>query len=126
MTDTPKKRVSTLAKDHEVTSDVLLRLLNEAGVGAKTSSSTIDPAEFQKVKPFLQAEKQKQEREELVKAGKKIPMKAVIKKAPPAPIPAIVTKKAVLTRPEAVAENATVATAAPAVKAAPSAPSPAR
>jgi translation initiation factor IF-2 len=50
-------------------------------------------------------------------------MKAVIKKAPPAPIPAIVTKKAVLTRPETVAEIATVATAAPAVKAAPSAPS---
>jgi hypothetical protein len=55
MTDTQKKRVSTLAKDHEVTSDVMLRLLQEAGVDAKTPSSTIDSSAFQKVKPLLQA-----------------------------------------------------------------------
>ncbi|MCD6023503.1 MAG: infB [Fibrobacteria bacterium] len=85
MTDTGKKRVSSLAKENEVTSDVLLRLLNEAGVEAKTSSSTIDQAAFQKVKPLLAAEKDRKEREELVRSGKKIPMKAVLKKAPPAP-----------------------------------------
>ena len=66
MTDTGKKRVSSLAKEYEVTSDVFLRLLNEAGVEAKTSSSTIDQSAFAKVKPLLLAEKDRKEREELV------------------------------------------------------------
>ena len=64
MTDIQKKRVSTLAKDHEVTSDVLLRLLHEVGVEAKTPSSTIDAASFQKVKPLLTAEKQRRTRDD--------------------------------------------------------------
>jgi translation initiation factor IF-2 len=120
MTDTLKKRVSTLAKDHEVTSDVLLRLLHEAGVDAKTPSSTIDPDAFRKVKPLLLAEKQKQEREELVRSGKKIPMRAVIKKAPVAPVAPPVVKK---TLPTPEAPVAAPAAAAP-VAAAPVAPKP--
>ncbi len=118
MTDTPKKRVSTLARENEVTSDVLLRLLNEAGVDAKTSSSTIDSASFQKVKPLLLAEKQKREREALVKSGKKIPMKAVLRKAPPSAIPAVVTKSAP-TAPAPAAPAAPAAAPAPAAPAVP-------
>jgi translation initiation factor IF-2 len=128
MTDTPKKRVSTLAKDHDLTSDVLLRLLHEAGVDAKTPSSTLEPEAFQKVKPLLLAEKQRREREELVKAGKKIPMKAVIKKAPIAPAPVAAIKKATLIKAEAPAAPAPVAPAAPVAPTAPkvaAAPAPA-
>jgi translation initiation factor IF-2 len=100
MTDTGKKRVSSLAKEYEVTSDVFLRLLNEAGVEAKTSSSTIDQAAFAKVKPLLLAEKDRKEREELVKSGKKIPMKAVLKKAPPPPAFVAAVKKEVPSAPK--------------------------
>ncbi len=82
MTDTAKKRVSSLAKQYELASEVLLRLLQEAGVEVKSSSSMIDQPNFVKVKPFILAEKARTEREEMVKAGKKIPMKAVLKKAP--------------------------------------------
>ena len=88
MTDTAKKRISSLAKEHEVTSDLLMRLLKEAGVEAKSSSSMLDASGLQKVAPLLLAEKEKKEREEMVKQGKKIPMKAVLKKAPPIPPPA--------------------------------------
>jgi translation initiation factor IF-2 len=135
MTDTGKKRVSSLAKENEVTSEVLLRLLNEAGVEAKTSSSTIDQAAFQKVKPLLVAEKDRKEREELVKSGKKIPMKAVLKKAPPAPAfvpaakkeapaPKIETVSApIVSTPAPVAAPAPAPRAeAPAAQAAPEAP----
>ena len=128
MTDTPKKRVSTLAKDHDLTSEVLLRLLHEAGVDAKTPSSTLEPEAFQKVKPLLMAEKQRKEREELVKAGKKIPMKAVIRKAPIPPAPVAVIKKATLIKPESPAAAPvqpvapTSPTVGPRVVVAPSAP----
>jgi translation initiation factor IF-2 len=122
MTDTPKKRVSTLAKDHDLTSDVLLRLLHEAGVDAKTPSSTLEPEAFQKVKPLLLAEKQRREREELVKAGKKIPMKAVIKKAPIAPAPVAAIKKATLVKAEAQVAPAAPAPVAPAAPVAAPAP----
>ncbi len=87
MTDT-KKRVSSLAKTHEISSDLLLKLLKDAGVDVKSSSSMIDQEGFTKVKPLLAAEKERQEREALIKSGKKIPMKAVLKKAPPPPPPA--------------------------------------
>ena len=87
MTDNGKKRISSLAKEFEVTSEVFLRLVKEAGLEAKTASSMLDAAGVQKVKPFLDAEKEKKQREELVKSGKKIPMKAVLKKAPPPPPP---------------------------------------
>src|SRR3954468_22641418 len=88
MTDTAKKRISSLAKENEVTSETLLRLLQDAGVDAKSPSSMLDSDGLKKVKPLLQAEKDRKEREELVKSGKKIPMKAVLKKAPPIPVPA--------------------------------------
>ncbi len=87
MTETAKKRISSLAKEYEVTSDLLMRLLKDAGVEAKSSSSMLDPDGVKKVTPFLLAEKDRKEREELVKAGKKIPMKAVLKKAPAIPVP---------------------------------------
>jgi translation initiation factor IF-2 len=84
MTEKPKKkRVSTLAKSYEVPSAVLLKLLNDAGIDVKTASSMVDAETFLKVKPALVKEKEKLERKELVKAGEKIPMKAVLKKAPP-------------------------------------------
>ena len=57
MTDNGKKRISSLAKEFEVTSEVFLRLVKEAGLEAKTASSMLDAAGVQKVKPFLDAEK---------------------------------------------------------------------
>ena len=87
MTDTAKKRISSVAKEHEVTSDLFMRLLKDAGVEAKSPSSMIDAEGMKKVQPFLRAERDRKEREELVKAGKKIPMKAVLKKAPAIPPP---------------------------------------
>ncbi len=122
MTDTPKKRVSTLAKEYEVGSDVLLRLLQDAGIPAKTSSSTIDQAAFKKVKPALVAEKEKMEREALVKAGKKIPMKAVLKKAPPPPAVITAAKKAAPAKVEAPEPKEAPVKPAPAKAPAPAAP----
>jgi translation initiation factor IF-2 len=87
MTEATKKRVSSLAKTYEISSDLLLKLLKDAGVDVKSSSSMIDQPAFSKVKPLIVAEKDRIEREALVKAGKKIPMKAVLKKAPPPPPP---------------------------------------
>src|SRR3954464_6191865 len=85
MTDTTKKRVSSLAKSYEISSDLLVKLLKDAGVDVKSSASMIDQPSFLKVKPLIVAEKERIERDALVKAGKKIPMKAVLKKAPPPP-----------------------------------------
>ena len=82
MTET-KKRVSSLAKSYEVSSDLLLRLLKDMGEDVKSASSMIDLPTFQKVKPLVVAEKERMERDELIRSGKKIPMKAVIKKGPP-------------------------------------------
>src|SRR6185436_10422073 len=88
MTADSKKRVSSLAKTYEISSDLLVKLLQTAGVDVKSSASMIDQPSFMKVKPLIVAEKERIEREALVKAGKKIPMKAVLKKAPPPPPPA--------------------------------------
>ncbi len=85
MTESAKKRVSSLAKQYEISGDTLVRLLVEAGVEVKSTSSMIDQPSFMKVKPLIVAEKEKQERDDLVKAGKKIPMRAVLKKAPIVP-----------------------------------------
>src|SRR6185436_19376024 len=87
MTADSKKRVSSLAKTYEISSDLLVKLLQTAGVDVKSSSSMIDQPSFQKVKPLIVAEKERIERDALIKAGKKIPMKAVLKKAPPPPPP---------------------------------------
>ncbi len=75
-----KKRISTLAKSYEVSGDVLLKLLKDAGVEVKSAASMIDAETFTLVKPALLKEKEKQERKEMAKAGMKIPMKAVLKK----------------------------------------------
>ncbi len=86
MPEVLKKRVSSLAKQYEVTSELLLSFLHEAGFGdVKTASSMIDQETFRAVKPLVAAEKERREREEMIKSGKKIPMKAVLKKAPPLP-----------------------------------------
>ncbi len=80
-----KKRVSTLAKSYDIPNDLLLNALREAGLEVKSAMSMIDHESFAKAKPLILATKEKLEREALVRAGKKIPMKAVLKKAPPQP-----------------------------------------
>jgi translation initiation factor IF-2 len=86
MSEVAKKRVSSLAKQYEVTSETLIRLCQDAGLEVKSPSSMLDQPSFLMVKPLLVAEKERMERDELVKSGKKIPMKAVLKKAPPRPV----------------------------------------
>lgn len=81
MTDIAKKRISSLAKEYEVTSELFMRLLKEADIEAKSPSSMLNAESQRKIQPLLRAEKERKEREDLVKAGKKIPMKAVLKKA---------------------------------------------
>ncbi|MBF0429789.1 MAG: translation initiation factor IF-2 [Fibrobacteria bacterium] len=76
-----KKRISTLAKAYEVSSDVLLTLLKDADVQVKSAASMISAETFQVVKPALLKEKERLDRMEMAKAGIKIPMKAVIKKS---------------------------------------------
>ncbi len=107
MTEKPKKRrISTVAKSYDVPSDLLVRLLKETGAVIKSAASTIDAETFTKVKPALIREKELIDRKELAKAGKKIPMKAVLKKAAiitrPAPPKAEIVKPEV---PEVKKEN---------------------
>ncbi|MEO7424227.1 MAG: translation initiation factor IF-2, partial [Fibrobacteria bacterium] len=87
MTDVTKKRVSSLAKTYEISSDLLVKLLKDVGVDVKSSAAMIDQPSFLKVKPLIVAEKDRIEKDALIKAGKKIPMKAVLKKVPPTPPP---------------------------------------
>ncbi len=91
MTDS-KKRISSLAKSYEISGDLLVKLLRDAGVEAKSAMSMIDQESFLKAKPLILAEKEKLDKEALIKAGKKIPMKAVIKKAPPVVAAPIIPK----------------------------------
>src|SRR3954465_15091570 len=105
MTEAAKKRVSSLAKTYEISSDLLGKLLKDAGVEVKSSAAMIDQPSFQKVKPLIVAEKDRMDKEALIKAGKKIPMKAVLKKAPPPPPPAP-PKPAVVEAPVAKAPEA--------------------
>jgi hypothetical protein len=88
MTADSKKRVSSLAKTYEISSDVLVKLLKDAGIDVKSSASMIDQPSFIKVKPLIVAEKERIEKDAMIKSGKKIPMKAVLKKSPPTPPPA--------------------------------------
>jgi translation initiation factor IF-2 len=78
---TKKKRISTLAKLYEVSNEVLLSLLKEAGFEAKSAASMIDAETFATIKPSLLKEKERLKRKEMAKAGIKIPMKAVLKKS---------------------------------------------
>src|SRR5689334_24678228 len=96
MTDATKKRVSSLAKSYEISSDLLVKLLKDVGVEVKSSAAMIDQPSFLKVKPLIVAEKDRIEKDALIKAGKKIPMKAVLKKSPPVPPPAPPVPKAVV------------------------------
>src|SRR3954471_8381563 len=95
MTDVTKKRISSLAKTYEISSDLLVKLLKDVGEDVKSSAAMIDQPSFLKVKPLILAEKDRLEKDALVRAGKKIPMKAVLKKAPPAPPPPPPTPKIV-------------------------------
>ena len=88
-----KKRISTLAKKYGLTNELLLKLLKQADVEAKSAAGMIDAAAFAKIKPAVLAEQEKKERKEMAKAGIKIPMKAVIKKAVKKPAAVIVKKK---------------------------------
>jgi translation initiation factor IF-2 len=90
MTDTAKKRVSSLAKSYDISSELLIKFFRDVGEDVKSASSMVDQPAFNKVKPLVVAEKERIEREELIKSGKKIPMKAVIKKGPP-PAPPVHT-----------------------------------
>jgi translation initiation factor IF-2 len=108
MTDVTKKRVSSLAKTYEISSELLVKLLKDVGVDVKSSAAMIDQPSFLKVKPLIVAEKDRIEKDALIKAGKKIPMKAVLKKAPPVPPPPPPTPKPVAQPAPAVAETARV------------------
>ena len=79
MTDVNKKRVSSLAKTYEISSDMLVKLLKDVCVEVKSSAAMIDQPSFLKVKPLIVAEKDRIEKDALIKAGKKIPMRAVLK-----------------------------------------------
>ena len=70
MADKPKKkRISTLAKAYDVSSDVLVGLLKEAGVTVKSAASMIASDTFALVKPALLKEKERLDRKEMAKAG---------------------------------------------------------
>ena len=82
MNDKPKKkRISTLAKAYDVSSDVLLRLLKDADLEVKSASSMISSDIFAQIKPALLKEKEIIERKKMAKAGIKIPLKIVLKKS---------------------------------------------
>lgn len=94
---TNKKRISTLAKQYGVDSNFIIKLCNEKKIFVRSSSSMIDIDQFAEIKPALVVEKERLDRKEMAKAGIKIPMKVVLKKAPD---PEPVVRKAV---PERVA-----------------------
>ncbi len=89
-----KKRISTLAKSYEVSSDLIIGLLKSADVEVKSAASMISSDAFALIKPALLKEIERIERKEMAAAGRKIPMKAVLKKASKMPgISTSITKK---------------------------------
>lgn len=121
MTDIAKKRVSSLAKSYDISSELLIKFFRDVGEDVKSASSMVDQPAFNKVKPLVMAEKERIEREELIKSGKKIPMKAVIKKGPP-PAPPVHTPAPAAPQAPAAEAPAMPAAAAPVAPQAPAAP----
>lgn len=97
--DVAKKRVSSLAKQYGVDSELILRLCLEKRIAARTPSSMLDAVQFAQIKSAIVLEKEKIERKEMAKQGLKIPMKVVLKKAPEVPDPPPPPPKAVAPKP---------------------------